>query len=331
MHRGRLPACCCRHRWVDGLQRPSGRNASHAKTPSPITSPTDLRSRTEISPGTRAHHTQPLHRAHSPPTTAGAHPPQQQQAHLDARAPAQISSNPRRSRTRLDVVVGTVIALTPSVGLRPPSPWEARRGAKRARSCRHPWVKLCQPAMASLLLFTRGAGDRGGRSKGVPLLSCLHAISCCSAASVSRRLAASAPPPCRLSGDRPGARALYQAQNRRPGAPSVVPTPLGPAGRIAPGSRCIRGHAAWFLGDGHGSALSAFRRRGAVLLARAPGAGAGGRRQRVRRRAAGGERAWMVGSPNGRAGRCHTRSPARERGPGCAGHGGACAGQPRLA
>ena len=28
MRRGRLPACCCRHARVDGLERPSGRNAS---------------------------------------------------------------------------------------------------------------------------------------------------------------------------------------------------------------------------------------------------------------------------------------------------------------
>ena len=72
MPRGRLPACCCRHHRVDGLQRPSGRNASRGNTPSTITSPTrrTARSRTEISPGARAHRTPPHHRAHDPPTHA---------------------------------------------------------------------------------------------------------------------------------------------------------------------------------------------------------------------------------------------------------------------
>jgi hypothetical protein len=132
MHRGRLPACCCRHRWVDGLQRPSGRNASHAKTPSPITSPTDLRSRTEISPGTRAHHTQPLHRAHSPPTTAGAHPPQQQQAHLDARAPAQISSSPLSARPPTPAGAGPHAKQLRAAPARRP---DARANKKTYRKC----------------------------------------------------------------------------------------------------------------------------------------------------------------------------------------------------
>ena len=69
---GPLLACCCRHRTVDGLQRPSGRTASpRGNTPSTITSPTrNAGSRTEISPGARAHSTRPDHRAHSPPTPA---------------------------------------------------------------------------------------------------------------------------------------------------------------------------------------------------------------------------------------------------------------------
>ena len=69
MHRGRLPACSCRHDRVDGLQRPSGRTASRGNTPSTITSPArrTARPRTEIRPGARAHRTPPLHRAHSPP------------------------------------------------------------------------------------------------------------------------------------------------------------------------------------------------------------------------------------------------------------------------
>ena len=69
MPRGPLPACCCRHRKVDGLQRPSGRTASpRGTTPSTITSPTPNEgSRTEISPGARTHHTRPDHHAHDPP------------------------------------------------------------------------------------------------------------------------------------------------------------------------------------------------------------------------------------------------------------------------
>src|SRR3954465_12751630 len=72
MHRGQLPACCCRHQWVDGLQRPSDRTASRGNTPSTITSPAGrtARPRTEISPGARAHHIYPSHRAHGPPVDA---------------------------------------------------------------------------------------------------------------------------------------------------------------------------------------------------------------------------------------------------------------------
>ena len=94
MHRGRLPACRCRHHRVDGLQRPSGRTASRGNTPSPITSPArrTARPRTEISPGARAHQHPAPPAALTPrriddevtPTTPRA---------LDARAPAQISSS----------------------------------------------------------------------------------------------------------------------------------------------------------------------------------------------------------------------------------------------
>jgi transposase len=68
MHRGRLPACSCRHDRVDGLHRPSGRTASR-NTPSTIMSP--LRShpgtRTEIRLGVRARTTRTTHHAHAPP------------------------------------------------------------------------------------------------------------------------------------------------------------------------------------------------------------------------------------------------------------------------
>jgi hypothetical protein len=67
MHSGRLPASSCRHDHVDGLKRPSGRDASR-DTPSTIMSPTRSQpgSRTEIRLGTRAHTT---HHANAPPTT----------------------------------------------------------------------------------------------------------------------------------------------------------------------------------------------------------------------------------------------------------------------
>jgi transposase len=76
MRRGRLPACCCRHPHpVAGPERPSGRNASPSGiTPSTITSPTGCTagSRTEISPGARAHHNHVPDRPHAPPPSRRA-------------------------------------------------------------------------------------------------------------------------------------------------------------------------------------------------------------------------------------------------------------------
>lgn len=64
MHRGRLPACSCRHHRMDGVHRPSGRTASQT-----IMSP--LRShpgtRTEIRLGVRAHPTRTDNRPDAPP------------------------------------------------------------------------------------------------------------------------------------------------------------------------------------------------------------------------------------------------------------------------
>jgi hypothetical protein len=66
MHRGRLPACSCRH-LVDGLHRQSGRTASR-NTPSTIMSPIRTPgSRTEIRLGVRAHPTRTTNHAHAPP------------------------------------------------------------------------------------------------------------------------------------------------------------------------------------------------------------------------------------------------------------------------
>jgi hypothetical protein len=72
MHRGRLPAGSCRHDHVDGLHRPSGRNASPSGiTPSTIMSPTRNQPGpwTEIRLGARAHTTPTTNRAHAPPNT----------------------------------------------------------------------------------------------------------------------------------------------------------------------------------------------------------------------------------------------------------------------
>ena len=71
MHRGRLPAYSCRHLFVDGPERPSGRTAFCGITPSTIMSPTRSHPGpwTEIRPGARAHHTPTSNRAHGPPTT----------------------------------------------------------------------------------------------------------------------------------------------------------------------------------------------------------------------------------------------------------------------
>ena len=71
MRRGRLPAVSCRHRQVDGPERPSGRNASPSGiTPSNIMSPAPeptRGSRTEVRLGARAHTTHTINRAHAPP------------------------------------------------------------------------------------------------------------------------------------------------------------------------------------------------------------------------------------------------------------------------
>ena len=77
MHRGQLPASSCRHDHVDGLHRPSGRNASPSGiTPSTIMSPTRRSSGswTEIRLGARAHTTPTANRPHAPPNTQAVQP-----------------------------------------------------------------------------------------------------------------------------------------------------------------------------------------------------------------------------------------------------------------
>ena len=78
MRRGQLPKPCCRHLTVDGLERSSGRNASPSGiTPSNIMSPTrnQPRSRTEVSPGARAHTPVPPTRHTHPQTFTARKPP----------------------------------------------------------------------------------------------------------------------------------------------------------------------------------------------------------------------------------------------------------------
>ena len=77
MRRGPLPADSRRHARVDGLERPSGRNASPSGiTPSNIMSPTQNHpgSWTEVRLGARAHNTRTVDRARASPTHSSAIP-----------------------------------------------------------------------------------------------------------------------------------------------------------------------------------------------------------------------------------------------------------------
>jgi hypothetical protein len=71
MRRGRLPAVSCRHEFVDGPERQSGRNPSPSGiTPSNIMSPAPEPTRgprTEVRLGARAHTTHTNNHAHAPP------------------------------------------------------------------------------------------------------------------------------------------------------------------------------------------------------------------------------------------------------------------------
>ena len=75
MRRGQLPAVSCRHHLVDGLERPSGRNASPSGvTQSNIMSPARSQpgSWTEVRLGARAHTTRTINRAHAPPAPSSS-------------------------------------------------------------------------------------------------------------------------------------------------------------------------------------------------------------------------------------------------------------------
>ena len=78
MRRGRLPAASCRHRQVDGPERPSGRNATPSGiTPSNIMSPAPQPtrgSRTEVRLGARTHTTGTPNRARASPAHSTAIP-----------------------------------------------------------------------------------------------------------------------------------------------------------------------------------------------------------------------------------------------------------------
>jgi hypothetical protein len=102
MRRGRLPKTRRRHARVDGAERPSGRNASPSGiTPSNIMSPDPeptRGSRTEVSPGARAHTNRTANHAHAPPTNHRSNPTTRHPA-LDKGHPAQVSeSRPTRRR-----------------------------------------------------------------------------------------------------------------------------------------------------------------------------------------------------------------------------------------
>ncbi len=87
MRRGRLPTGSRRHLLVDGLERPSGRNASPSGiTPSNIMSPARNQpgSRTEVRLGARAHNTRTVDRARASPTRSSTTPTTPDPA-LDAR------------------------------------------------------------------------------------------------------------------------------------------------------------------------------------------------------------------------------------------------------
>src|SRR4051794_24258277 len=93
MRRGRLLTGSRRHQLVDGLKRPSGRNASPSGiTPSHIMSPAPeptRGSRTEVRLGARAHTIQTCNRAHAPPPTSSSNPDNPDPA-LDTGPPAQV-------------------------------------------------------------------------------------------------------------------------------------------------------------------------------------------------------------------------------------------------
>jgi hypothetical protein len=79
-----------RHAHVDGPERPSGRNASPSGiTPSNIMSPAPeptRGSRTEVSPGARAHTTRTNNRAHAAPTITAVQPNNPRITTLDTRS-----------------------------------------------------------------------------------------------------------------------------------------------------------------------------------------------------------------------------------------------------
>jgi hypothetical protein len=164
MHRGRLPTAAADTLSVDGPERPSGRTASSAGTPHQPSCRRPAargRSRTEISPGARAHRPSiaPARRlssasrsAHRPPHRGDRAPPAgahrqprfgeaepvarthktqtRDHTHLDTGVPAQISSiRSARGRVCSDAVAGAPQPAQPrqagrTVGA-PSGPWRA--------------------------------------------------------------------------------------------------------------------------------------------------------------------------------------------------------------
>src|SRR3954462_1418672 len=97
MHRGRLPACSCRHHQVDGPDRPSGRNAcSTGITPSPIMSPAPPHGGTADRDKAGRPRTQDPH--HTPPPTTPPPPPPPPHAPPHPRRPRALAADPRKKK-----------------------------------------------------------------------------------------------------------------------------------------------------------------------------------------------------------------------------------------
>jgi hypothetical protein len=111
MHRGRRPACSCRHplTGVDGPERPSGRSAFSGITPPTIMSPTRSHPGpwTEIRPGARAHH--------PAPATARTHPQPPTSSTTATRTP-RLTERPCTDKEQRRADAASPVAAVPSDG-----------------------------------------------------------------------------------------------------------------------------------------------------------------------------------------------------------------------
>ena len=206
MRRGRLPAFRCRHpHHAAGPERPGARNPDPSGiTPSTITSPTGrpAGSRTEISPGARAHHDHVPNQPHAPPASRASS--RQDDPALDMRGPTQISAServqarPRQPKCRVPYRVRQHISsgspLEPTIGFKCADRATASRGhesgpgassARRRAAVRAAYAAGADGAHDPLGGGRRTAacqapfaGDDGGHGVGVSLrLGRLHAAS----------------------------------------------------------------------------------------------------------------------------------------------------------